>query len=225
MKNTFFSIILFSISSLLTAQELPELPMKNGMAYYTFDHKLSNTKGCLVKYVANQKYFTESFACSKKLQDLVLQLNLKQGGIYKNTKLTILGMPFTVRKECLDTLKTSQGFQLMKTGDNMWAPAIIEFFRKHIMQNTVYADIEIIFLSKNEYRLIFKGLTFNYYWHQAGKTGVEILDIGELYQKTKDSGKINKKDIKFFEDLNFYIKSTDEIILKALTETYKSAEL
>jgi hypothetical protein len=54
---------------------------------------------------------------------------------------------------------------------------------------------------------------------------LEIHNIGELYQQTKDSGKINKSDIKFFEALNFYIKSVDEIFLKALAETYKADEL
>ncbi len=57
------------------------------------------------------------------------------------------------------------------------------------------------------------------------KSGLEIHNIGELYQQTKDSGKINKSDIKFFEALNFYIKSVDEIFLKALAETYKADEL
>jgi hypothetical protein len=107
----------------------------------------------------------------------------------------------------------------------MWAPPLIEVFRKHTTQSKISAQIEIIFLSKNEYRLIFKGLTYSCTWSKAGKTGIEINDIGELYQQTKDSGKITKSDIKFFEELNFYIKSTDEIILKALTETYKASEL
>ena len=50
MKNTFLSIILFSITSLITAQELPNIPIKNGMTFHSFDHKLENQKKCLSNY-------------------------------------------------------------------------------------------------------------------------------------------------------------------------------
>ena len=54
---------------------------------------------------------------------------------------------------------------------------------------------------------------------------MDYYNIGELYEQTKASGKITKSDIKFFENLNFFVKSADEIILKALTETYQVDEL
>ena len=220
MKNTFFSIILFSISSLLTAQELPELPMKNGMAYYTFEHKLDN-KECLAKYFNNPN------PLKTKVNNYCSQLNYQKKEIYKKTPTFEVDIPWihSSRTKCLDTLKKQQGFSLSSKGYIQWFTGIIELARKKILRSDIDAQIDIIFISETEYKLVFKDLTYHIYWAQGTKNGIDIHNIGELYQKTKDSGKINKKDVKFFEDLNFYIKSADEIILKSLTETYKAAEL
>ena len=217
MKNTFLSIILISITSLLTAQELPEIPMKNGMAYYVFEHKLDNTKYCLSKYISG-------YTIHQKTSDYAYQFTLKNSGIYKQLNLNIF--VFNVRTlKCNDTINLTSGFILSKSGDIFWRPAIIELLRKKTMGSEINAQIEIIFLSKTEYKLVFKGLQYKINWMQRMKPGFDIYNIGELYEQTKTSGKITKSDIKFFENLNFYMKSADEIILKALTETYRADEL
>jgi hypothetical protein len=225
MKNYFTSIILIVSSSTIFSQNLPEIPMKNGMAYYSFDHKLDNTTGCLNKYIGNIKYINEGMQFNSKISKFLAQLNINSGGVYKNNTLYVKPFIHVLQNECLDTLKSYEGFNLMKNGDIMWAPLIIEVLRKHTSNSKITAEMNIVFISKNEYKLIFKDLNYSYNWTQGAKSGLEIHNIGELYQQTKDSGKINKSDIKFFEALNFYIKSVDEIFLKALTETYKAGDL
>jgi hypothetical protein len=54
---------------------------------------------------------------------------------------------------------------------------------------------------------------------------MDIFDLGELYTQVKNSASISKKDIEFFEELNFFIQATDEIILKSLTETINLDQL
>ena len=51
MKNYLTSIILLLSSSSIFAQNLPNIPIKNGMAYYSFEHKLDNTAKCLSSYI------------------------------------------------------------------------------------------------------------------------------------------------------------------------------
>jgi hypothetical protein len=216
-----FAAVVIVSTSFIKAQELPELPMKNGMAYYTFEHKLDNNE-CLAKYFS----FLESTSMNTKVVTYCSQLTLQKSGTYKKSLFNL----FIPRKlangtKCLDTLKSNPGFSLSTIGGLMWRPMIIEFVRKKAVQSDIKAQIDIIFISKTQYKLVFKDLTYHIYWAQGAKTGIDIHNIGELYQKTKDSGKIDKSDIKFFEDLNFFIKSADEIILKSLTETYKAAEL
>ena len=84
----------------------------------------------------------------------------------------------------------------------------------------VTASVYLVFTSKNEYKLIVKDLII------STNNGLnKFVKIGELYSEIKNSGNVTKQDVKFFEDLNFFIKSTDEIIFKALTDAYKADEL
>jgi hypothetical protein len=218
-KTTLFTFLLIVFSNFLIAQELPEIPMKNGMVYYTFEHKLDN-KECLSKHFTTSSMFSKAAAyCS--------QLALQKSGMYKKTKFYIF-IPRSYSAtgtKCIDTLKSTPGFSVTTIGGLMWRPMIIEFARKKAIQSDIKAQIDIIFLSKTEYKLVIKDFTYNISWVQGTKNGIDINKIEELYLKTKDSGKINKSDIKFFEDLNFFVKSVDEIILKSLTETYKADEL
>jgi len=219
MKTTMLIICLLSYTNAFV-QELPEIPLKNGMAYYAFEHDLDSTKNCI------SKYFSVQSSMSNKIVTYCSQLTLQRSGAYKKTLFNLaLPRSFATETKCLDTLKSNPGFSVTTVGGLMWKPVIIEFFKKKAVQSDIKAQIEIIFLSKTKYILVFKDLTYNFSWVQGTKNGIDIHNIGELYQKTKDSGKIDKSDIKFFEDLNFFIKSADEIILKALTETYKADEL
>ena len=42
MKQIFLSLFLTNFIVTTFAQELPEVPLKNGLSYYKFDHKLEN---------------------------------------------------------------------------------------------------------------------------------------------------------------------------------------
>ena len=127
--------------------------------------------------------------------------------------------------KCIDTSKFAGGFNLSKSGEILWRPALIELLRKRTIMSEITAQIEMIFLSKTEFKLILKDLQYKISWVKGINNGIDNYNIGELYEKIKSTGNITKSDIKFFDNLNFYMKSADEIILKALTETYKSDEL
>jgi hypothetical protein len=51
---------------------------------------------------------------------------------------------------------------------------------------------------------------------------IDIYKLGEYYEK---ADKMDKESIKFFSFIDMIIKSADEIILKALTDTYQADEL
>lgn len=219
MKKLLLNLLILT-STIVVAQELPNIPLKNGFAYYTFEHDLDNSKNCI------SKYFSIQSSLNTKVVNYCSQLTMQRSGAYKKT-LFNLAIPryFAAETKCQDTLKGNSTFSVTTVGGLMWRPVIIEFLRKKAIQSDIKAQIEVIFISKTKYKLIIKDLTYSINWVQGTKNGIDIHNIGELYQQTKDSGKIDKSDIKFFEDLNFFIKSVDEIILKALTETYKADEL
>ena len=223
MKNFLISnlVISFIISfNFSFSQELPEIPMKNGMAYYSYEHKLDNTKKCIVDYSGERTFM-------KKIVDYSIEFTLKRTGkLINNNRLNIVPPGRTaIKNRCLDTLTSPIGFILTKSGELQWRPAIVEALRKRITETEITSQVSMIFISKNTYILVFKDLNCKITYMQGNKLTTEIHSIHELYNEIKMSGKITKADINFFEDLNFFIKSSDEIILKALTETYKADEL
>ncbi len=227
MKNIYLNFTFLLLAGIIHSQELPEIPMKNGMAYYSFEHKLDNNKKCLSKYFNTIDSPSESGTLRLKIAAFSTQLTSQQSKKYKSISF-ILVPPLNLIKgfKCIDTLKNSTGFTLYSySQDILWRPLIIELLRKKTTGSAINAQVEVIFLSNTDYKLVFKDLTYKISWMQGSKNGSDIYNIGELYEQTKASGKISKSDIKFFEDLNFFIKSADEIILKALTETYRADEL
>lgn len=217
MKKLILISILFFCVTTTFAQELPEIPMKNGMVYFSFEHKLDNTKKCISQYINTPEFL-------QKKGSYLYQFVFKK---VKKPERTTFGLntPINFNTKCNDTIKNASGFSLSEIGGDLWRPIIIELLRKKIRLTEITAQIEVVFLSKTEYKLVFKDLTYKISWSQGIKNGIDIHKIGELYEKTKALGKITKSDIKFFEKLNFFMQAADEIILKALTDAYQADEL
>jgi hypothetical protein len=221
-----YSILLFANLVLTSfAQELPEVPLKNGLAYYKFDHKLENTNNkCVSSYfniVSHPTFVSKYMAYAG-------QLSQAKNSIHGHYNLFLLLNDDNDNNNinCLDTISTqNQGFHLTISGDIDFSPAIIQLMKKKIIENNIYASVQIVFTSKTEYSIYLKNVNCNLAWVQGFKTGTDIYDLGELYTQVKNSGKISKKDVKFFEELNYFIQSTDEIILKSLVETIKLDQL
>jgi hypothetical protein len=221
MKQLIFTILFANVLLTFFAQELPDVPLKNGLAYYKFDHKLENTNNkCISSYFLNS-------TLQQKIGQYGQQLTMNKTNGYNHNQIIIKVYAKKNNINCNDTLVVqNNGFNLFKSGGEIdWRPAMIELMRKKILNYDIKASIAIVFTSKNEYTVYIKNVNCNIYWSQGLKTGMDIYDIGELYTQTKESGKITKKDIKFFEELNYFIKATDEIILKSLTETINLDQL
>ena len=209
------------------AQELPEVPLKNGLAYYKFDHKLENTNNKCVSSFFN--ILSNNNAFFGKYMAYAAQLSQAKNSIYRQNNLFLYLVDRTNQStliNCLDTiLIQNNGFKLTRSGDIDWSPAIIPLLKKKFIEYNINASVQIVFTSKTEYSLYLKNVNCSLTWVQGFKTGNDIYDLGELYTQLKNSGKISKKDVKFFEELNFFIQSTDEIILKSLVETIKLDQL
>ena len=228
MKNLLPTLLFVNLIFTTFAQELPEVPLKNGMAYYRFEHKLENTTNCLSLYFSNNNFkdLSRVQTTRNKIIQYTQQLNTKSKNPYKSQIITLLVNSDQLSLDCLDTMKCVNGFTLNKPMDILWRPMVIEVIRKKIIIHKVTATVVVVFTSKNEYSVIFKDVNYTINWIQGmTNTGMDIYEVGELYEKIKSSGKVTKEDIKFYEDLNFFINSADELILKALTESYQVDEL
>jgi hypothetical protein len=227
--NKLLSTLLF-VNLIFTAfaQELPEVPMKNGMAYYKFDHKLDNTANCLSMYFSRNNFKDQSRFLTNytKITQYTQQFNSNLEKPYKNQMLQLNVLSDQLNLNCLDTMKNVNGFTLNKPMDILWRPLVIEVIRKKVIIHKVTATVVVVFNSKNEYSVIFKDVNYTINWMQGlTNTGMDIYEVGEIYEKLKTSGKVTKDDVKFYEDLNYFFKSADDIILKSLKESYKVDEL
>ena len=233
MKNFLILNIIISIIVVFNfsfSQELPEIPMKNGMAYYIFEHKLDNTNKCLSYYFDGSPM--KQLALYEKLGKKTNEYTINSKKIGKQGILGyfLFGNSANIREyhylNCNDTLMSkTMNFQVTMNGENKMNLGGFELFRKKLIQQSLTANINIVFINKNEYKLIIKDIDYGGIWIKGAKPMVESIKFGELYTKAKESETIDKETIKFFSFMDMLIKKSDQFILEALTDAYMADEL
>lgn len=201
MRYNLFLFFIVCFLKLVNAQELPEVPLKNGMTFYEFNHKLDNQKKCIGNYFSfgTTEFVSMTTAISK-------YSNSKDS---ESTIRLVLIAPSKTKPNCVDTLICSN-------------QSLTLVLKNPLKPYAIQGTIRLIFTSKNEYNLNILNLNF---YNVGAQSSKELYGIGEIYQKINERGKATKKEIKFFEEVNACVKRIDEIVLKALTETYKADEL
>ena len=229
MRKLLLSIcILIAFTSF--SQTLPEIPLKNGYAYYTFTHKLGNTKKCLSSYfITNHEQIQEKI---RNLSDKISMEKEKLGNLKQIKSFTInLKNRDNNKAECIDTITydgNASNFNITIM-DDKWGmkPSFVGV--KKIGFHALSATISIVFISKNEYKLIIKNIVYTVYWAKLNlgemKNGEEIYNLGEYYEKIKNQDKLKKVDINFFIAIDKLIKTADDIFLKTITDIYSVDEL
>jgi len=185
------------------SQELPDVPIKNGMTYHSFNHKLDNQKKCLSNYFtfSSSEYISMTSAISKNS-------NTQVSGI------TLILIPVNKPSiKCVDTISYSnQSLQFVMENSVSLKP--------YMLQGT----IRIVFTSKNQYTLQILNLKYNSLYSQKSDKN-ELFGIGEIYERIEQRGKATKKEIKFFNEINLIAEKIDEIVLKSVSEVYRADDL
>ena len=218
MKNYFTLILILIISTSISAQELPNIPIKNGMAYYSFEHKLNNTTKCLSSYIDGPLDGGMILPFQEKLIKKCVNFS------FSNLKVAcqLIFARKLVSYKCKDTMKySSTNFTLMEVG-NRWSPS---FFSKKAVSSKVTANVSFVFLSKNEYKLIIKDIVYTCGVKDGFKISMNDYEFGEAYENTKKAKKVKKADKRFYNDIDLMMKAIDKLVLDALTDTYRADEL
>jgi hypothetical protein len=241
MKKNLLTLLLSTFTSLIFSQVLVDIPLKNGMAYYTFYHKLTNKNKCLSTYFINSVQIQEKVETqTKKIQTESKQIgNLQKIDLFGNLqKIQLYKINVTNNKlkkiNCTDTIsfkgnnKNSNFYISIEEDKKLkFKPSLINYGRKKIYSHTLTASISIIFKSKNEYTLVIKDIEYSVHWALNGKEekGIDIYKLGEFYELAQKTENLKKDDILLFNDIDKLIKTADDIILKAITDTYNVDEL
>jgi hypothetical protein len=201
MKNLSLVFVILICTNFLFSQELPEVPLKNGMTFYEFNHKLDNQKKCIGNYFSfgTTEFVSMTTAISK-------YSNSKDS---ESTIRLVLIAPSKTKPNCVDTLICSN-------------QSLTLVLKNPLKPYAIQGTIRLIFTSKNEYNLNILNLNF---YNVGAQNKNELYGIGEIYLKIKERGKATKTEKRFFEELNTCAKRIDEIILKSVTETYHADDL
>ena len=223
MKNYFTLLLILIISTSISAQDLPNIPIKNGMVFYSFEHKLDNTAKCLSSYIDGP---IQRVGLHTSIQNKLFLVGQKISNEDKNIYSYSLTLTRTMLDlNCQDTFNCQSNALNIILKPNFKAPqGIVNLITKSGAKNLT-ASITIVFISKNEYILKIKDIVYTNSWTKGVKRGVDILNLAEYYEKVKSSGELKKDDIKFFSFIDAIIKTTDKIILSAITDTYRADEL
>ena len=172
MKNYFTLILILIISTSISAQELPNIPIKNGMVFYSFEHKLDNTAKCLSSYIDGPP---QRLGLHTSIQNKLFLVGQKISSEDKNIFSYSLTLTRTMLDlNCQDTFNCQSNALNIIFKPNFKAPqGIVHLITKSGAKNLT-ASITIVFISKNEYVLKIKDIVYTNSWTKSLKRGVDL---------------------------------------------------
>jgi hypothetical protein len=226
MKQFIFILFVFYfVNSIFSQVSLPILPMKNGLIYYTFTDSISINKKCIKDYLKSKTidridnlFLKESdirYPKNKKNQSLKdfceLNFNTSSSGINNEKCLEKkTGNFILVFNNSINYIDLTPIGLILKTG------------KKRVVNFSLTSDFEINFTSKNSYTYTLKKIIL-YLTYWGGE--VKEVELSELYQKLSSENNIKEEDTFIFNELQFWVKKSNEIIKQALSFEIKYDDL
>lgn len=214
-----YHYILFTLSfimiqfSELTAQDAPNIPMKNGMVYCVFENKMQNTKKCLAKYCTFAEF---NMKLTPKL-GTIIKGNPALGTFYVMEIGTSGG-----KGQCNDTIA---GLFTTTIPVKLRPSTLHDLSKKKIFEQSLECKIEIVFKGLNEYSLKLKGFQYRAASTKNGELIIDEYPLGTLYQDFLNNSNKTKEQIKFYQDLDVILNGLNKIVFESLKELYEVDEL
>ena len=204
----FYLILFLSLSLFSKSQNSSDtLPLKNGLVYYTFEHKLNNENKCLSSHFDNML----SGALLGKLLPKLTELNLNKAKVFSkyNSYLSFTPGSLYAPVNCQDT--TIAGMLSFS----------VESKKETI---TITAKVQVIFINKTTYILKISSFIHNSGSIKGLKYNYKEQPLGEVYQEYIKTGMKSKNEKKLFSTVNFYAHEIDRIVEEIIIELYQADE-
>jgi hypothetical protein len=212
---------LIVLSYISFAQETPEIPMKNDLVFYEFNQTLKNEKQCISQYgIATNLGLAPKvmsvMSANKTFNDYVYSFGASalNGKLKLNCTDTMQGMIQIIIPPTKSIISSASAVGLVR-----------DLIKPKIIQHNVTAAVEVLFLSKNKYTLKFKNFQYNVTTMKGGKGITQQIPLGEFYQEFLKTDKKTKFQIEIFNAINYYVNSSNELLLESLTQLYQADEL
>lgn len=222
IKYTLLIVAMFF--GIATLAQKTELPMKNDMIYYsTEDIKMTNTKKCLSTYIRSL-YMLRDKCLSLSSE---IRKNSKNKAKYTTPEVplvSISGMSSIFQNvPCKDTLNGE--FQIALPGNISPFYFGNVFKKKHVAVVQITAVVQVVFLSKDTYKMKMKGFIYKAGIIENGELVWEDHPLEELYLAYKNADKVSKDETYMYEDFNAAVLGCQRILNEYLKEAYKTDEL
>jgi hypothetical protein len=226
MKNLLLFIILSSNSYLLWGQDIP---LKDSMIYYTFEHKELNQKKCLKKYwirlvaepVSMQSVTKELIElCTNKnnkfslnFPPLIWAFNLIPKIEYTNNNYTEVSCIDTVFSfDCVQNVDIQ--IPVKNSIINVLLPG-----KKDVSYQGIKACAQVFFTSNNEYKVVLKGFNYHVKYTEGRQYREELFPLEDLlFSKKSDF-------VYLFRDIDYLVRGADNAYNVALKRYIKTSEL
>jgi hypothetical protein len=208
MKKFTLIIYIFFTSFLVFTQEIP---VKNDMIYYSFEHKMNNTKKCIGKYWKDGAYLQ----LVKRTQDIATAKNKKWSTKSPPYFMSVIhGTGF--EDTCLFVNKGIglNGFSITLPVDYK-GTNLLNLGKKKLTSMKIVAKVSIEFTSTNEYKLVAKGFECEIAYSEGNQGRLETIAMEEMYKNNE-----NKSD-QLFSDLDYFVRGWDNLILEILEKAIK----
>lgn len=228
MKSTILLIaLLFSVNT--NAQDLPNFLMKGKYIYFLFDNvKLDNSKKCLSSYVDE----SIQTACEVKCEEINGKHKKKNAFYFGDIEAYANAMIMNYPAKCQDTAQINGLIMIpikknlsQITGISTIPGLIVQYNSKNLVNQALQFSGEIIFTSKNEYFIKFKGFKLINTYTEKSEEIIEELELGELYNAVKSSENPKKNEIDFFIEFNQIVDELNTMFNEVIKEAYETDEL
>lgn len=204
--------------------KLPDMPLKEGLIYYQFKDTLNNKK-CLKSYFkVNYGEINSKIAAKIHEEEKLRYQYVKK----TDSKLILMHIPTKIynsslkMQTCADTFNKGNLYILFPEKLNYFdftpLGILINAGKKRIEYMAVKSNIEVVFFSNNIFEVRYKSFTIETKFRNGEESTIELSD---LYQISKKQENLKKEDIVLFEEIDFWVKRSHEIMNKSLEQVFK----
>jgi hypothetical protein len=236
-------IVFICGSSASWSQQLPELPMKDGLIYFDLTGKLNNTKKCILESkVINASLCNRNitngggtvYAINERTETLNSRLKntsyLKVGE--KRDEFQFFGgvLPdknFRQKKlKCNDTLDEYKININYQNALNYFDKSIINIllggYKNKIISIEIQGEIKFIFPTKNEYCIKGRNFVLVFNFLDGEK---QTQDLTKYYLSLKEKEKIKDNEAKIFYNLPILMEHFNLILMEKMNDEIRYLEM
>jgi hypothetical protein len=224
------------------SQNLPEIPLKEDMIYYSIEQKLSKgSKKCLINYIKSNNNFNFGGSVKMFVDSMntvrfpYANKNKKKYGLFEISGVSFNETSKRSAKSCGDTLELKihhVSFPKKKVflPDSYFFNTIRNIKKRLNPQNSENLAsfsfmMYIYFVDKENYSIAFKGFEYTVGRYENGQPIRTTEPMETLYKEYSSKKELTGDEIQYFTDVDFIVHSFARMFVSNLNYSIKASDL